>query len=136
MGTLVHVGIRASNLEHTIRFWRDGLGLQVVGQEKDSYDLTDGYHNFRIFQHGGDARPAHVSGMLEYLHLGISVPDLAVAAERLLEMGYDIYSDGLGGKTPADPDNLQEKAFKVADPDGITVDVNEAATTTWPGVAL
>ena len=30
--TLVHIGVRASDLETTIRFWRDGLGLPVVSQ--------------------------------------------------------------------------------------------------------
>jgi catechol 2,3-dioxygenase-like lactoylglutathione lyase family enzyme len=32
MSILVLVGVRASNLEETIRFWRDGLGLAVVAQ--------------------------------------------------------------------------------------------------------
>ncbi len=32
--TLVHVGVRASDLGETLRFWRDGLGLQIV-QETD-----------------------------------------------------------------------------------------------------
>jgi catechol 2,3-dioxygenase-like lactoylglutathione lyase family enzyme len=29
--TLVHVGVRATNLPETLRFWRDALGLRVVG---------------------------------------------------------------------------------------------------------
>ena len=81
--TLVHVGVRASDLEATIRFWRDGLGLPVFSQQGNCYDLSDGFHNFRVFQHNGPARPAHVSGMLDYLHIGIRVPDLEVAARRL-----------------------------------------------------
>ena len=89
--TLVHVGVRASNLEATIRFWRDGLGLPVFSQQENCYDLSDGFHNFRVFQHNGPARPAHVSGMLDYLHIGIRVPDLEVAAQRLLDMGYEIF---------------------------------------------
>lgn len=57
MNMLVHVGVRASNLEKTIRFWRDGLGLAVVAQTEQRFDLSDGYHNFRVFQHQGAARP-------------------------------------------------------------------------------
>ena len=49
MSTLLHVGIRASNLERSIRFWRDGLGLKVAQQRGSRYDLTDGYHNFAVF---------------------------------------------------------------------------------------
>ena len=127
--------MRASDLEATIRFWRDGLGLPVFSQQENCYDLSDGFHNFRVFQHNGPARPAHVSGMLDYLHIGIRVPDLEVAAQRLLDMGYEIFSDGLSGKTPLSPDNLSEGAFKVEDPDGITIDVT-SSDDQWPGAQL
>jgi catechol 2,3-dioxygenase-like lactoylglutathione lyase family enzyme len=133
--TLVHVGVRASDLEKTIRFWRDGLGLPVFSEQENCYDLSDGYHNFRVFQHDGPVRPAHVSGMLDYLHIGVLVPDLEAAAQRLLDMGYEIFSDGLAGKTPLRSDNLSEGAFKVEDPDGITVDVT-SSDDQWPGAQL
>lgn len=135
MSILVHVGVRASNLAETIRFWRDGLGLQVVAQTDNNFDLSDGYHNFRVFQHQGAARPTHVSGMLDYLHIGVVVPDLTVAAQRLRQMGFKIYSDGLDGKEIVDLDNFTEGAFKVEDPDGITVDVT-ASDSQWPGTEL
>ncbi|MBI3734579.1 MAG: VOC family protein [Chloroflexi bacterium] len=133
--TLVHVGVRATDLAKTIRFWRDGLGLSLVNQRENSYDLSDGYHNFRVFQHNGPARPQHVSGMLDYLHIGVRVPNVKEAAERLLGMGYEIFSDGLNGKVPLDVRTLQEGAFKVEDPDGITVDVT-SSDDQWPGVRL
>ena len=44
--TLVHVGVRASDLQATIRFWRDGLGLPVFSQRENCYDLSDGFHNY------------------------------------------------------------------------------------------
>ena len=132
--TLVHVGVRSTDLGKTIRFWRNGLGLPVVSQIGDEcYDLSDGHHNFRVFQHQGPDRPSHVSGMLDYLHIGIRVAHLEETAQRLLDMGYEIYSDGLGGKVPVDVHSLEEGAFKVEDPDGITVDVT-ASDNQWPGV--
>jgi len=39
------------------------------------------------------------------------------------------------GKMPLDPENLEQSAFKVEDPDGITIDVSEV-TTAWPGTTL
>ena len=30
MSVLIHVGVRASDLSKSIRFWRDGLRLQVA----------------------------------------------------------------------------------------------------------
>ena len=91
MSVLIHVGVRASDLSKSIRFWRDGLGLRVVGERGVRYDLSDGYHNFAVFQHQGDDRPEHVSGMLDYLHIGVGVPDVAAAARRLRDMGYTIF---------------------------------------------
>jgi catechol 2,3-dioxygenase-like lactoylglutathione lyase family enzyme len=141
---LVHVGVRASNLKETIRFWRDGLGLQVestIPPDAPSprcYDLTDGYHNFRVFQHEGPERPGHVSGLLDYLHVGVAVDDLAAAARRLTELGFHIYWEGVSGGHAYDasePSKLPSGSFKVEDPDGITVDVT-ASRDQWPGVGL
>lgn len=135
MSVLVHVGVRASNLDDSVRFWRDGLGMKVVKHKGIRYDLSDGYHNFAVFQHTGEPRPDHVGGMLDYLHVGVGVPNVPAAARRLREMGYEIFSDGLNGKRPVDPDNLEDRAFKVEDPDGITVDVSEVDER-WPGITL
>ena len=128
----VHIGVRATDLEKTIRFWRDGLGIPVFSEQENCFDLSDGYHNFRVFQHNGPERPGHISGMLDYLHIGVRVSNLEEAGKRLLDMGYEIFSDGLGGKEPLAPDNLEEGAFKVEDPDGITVDVT-SSDNQWPG---
>lgn len=132
MSTLVHVGVRATNLEETIRFWRDALGLKVFSTMDDCYDLTDGYHNFRVFQHNGPERPPHVGGMLDYLHIGVRVPDLQEAAKRCEANGFTIISDGVGGQT-YDPNSPPDESFKVEDPDGIVVDVT-ADDNQWPGV--
>ena len=132
---LVHIGVRATNLDQTIRFWRDGLGLPCVSTQENCFDLSDGHHNFRVFQHNGPSRPKHVSGMLDYLHIGVQVPDLAATGQRLLDMGYEIFSDGLDGKLPIDVQQIEEGAFKVEDPDGITVDVT-SSDDQWPGAVL
>lgn len=132
---LVHVGVRATHLEKTIRFWRDALGLRVAATVDDCFDLTDGYHNFRVFQHRGAPRPPHVSGLLDYLHVGVHVPDLAAAARRCTELGFQIIWDGVSGGRPYDPNHPPSKSFKVEDPDGIVVDVT-ASDDQWPGVGL
>ncbi len=73
--------------------------------------------------------------MLDYLHIGVQVDDLEGTARRLLDMGYEIFSDGLSGKIPVNPDHISEGAFKVEDPDGITVDVTSSGDQ-WPGAVL
>ncbi len=133
--TLVHVGVRATDLPRTLRFWRDALGLQVVGEAPNSCDLTDGLHNFRVFQHAGPERPPHVSGMLDYLHIGVQVPDLPAAAQRFQDLGFEIIWDGVDGGKPYDPASPPSESFKVEDPDGIVVDVS-ANPEQWPWVTM
>jgi catechol 2,3-dioxygenase-like lactoylglutathione lyase family enzyme len=132
---MVHVGVRASNLERSIGFWRDVLGLRVAAILKSGYDLTDGYHNFRVFQHSGSPRPPHVSGMLDYLHIGVLVDDLDAAVCRCAEAGFAIIWDGVDAGRPYDPSTPPARSFKVEDPDGIVVDVS-ADEGQWPGVGL
>jgi len=132
---LVHVGVRATNLSDTLRFWRDALGLKVVEETDVHCDLTDGSHNFRVFEHAGQARPAHVSGILDYLHIGVMVDDLSETAVRLRDHGFEIIWDGVDGGKPYDPAQPPTESFKVADPDGIVVDVS-ANPLQWPGVRL
>ena len=131
--TLVHVGVRATDLNKTIVFWRDALGLQVAAERDNCCDLTDGYHNFRLFQHLGEDRPPHLGGMLDYLHIGVRVPDLHAAAKRCQELGFEIIWEGLDGRKRYDPSKPPAVAFKVEDPDGIVVDVTERDDQ-WPGV--
>ena len=100
--TLVHVGVRASNLEASLGFWRDALGLEVCATRDGACDLTDGHHNVRVFQHRGPDRPPHVGGLLDYLHIGVRVPDLTAAARRCEALGFRILSDGPAGE-PFDP---------------------------------
>ena len=135
MSTLVHVGVRATNLEKTVQFWRDALGLKVFSQMDGCYDLTDGYHNFRVFQHNGPDRPSHIGGTLDYLHIGVRVPNLREAAQRIDALGFQIIWDGVDGGKPYDPSSPPSKSFKVEDPDGIVVDVT-ASDDQWPGVQL
>ena len=132
---LVNIGVRCTNLEKSLVFWRDALGLEISQQTENCFDLTDGFHNFRVFQHNGPDRPQHVSGMLDYLHIGVCVPNLEEAAERCLEMGFQIFSDGLGGEEVLDPRDIQDTAFKVEDPDGITVDIT-CSDQQWPGINI
>ena len=132
---LAHVGVRASDLDASLAFWRGGLGLRVVAAHPGHSDLTDGIHNFRIFQHGGAERPHHVSGMLDYLHIGVQVDSLAETATRLSDLGFDIIWDGIDGGQPYDPASPPSESFKVEDPDGIVVDVT-ASPDQWPGATM
>jgi catechol 2,3-dioxygenase-like lactoylglutathione lyase family enzyme len=132
---LVHVGLAVSDVEQALRFWRDALGLEVVADMGDYMDLSDGHHNFRIFQHQGRPRPPHVSGLESYLHLGVQVPDLRAAVNRCTALGFPIAWEAVDDPRPISPGELPTRSFKVEDPDGIVVDVT-ASEDQWPGINL
>ena len=53
----IQIDVRATDIVKTLCLGKDGLGLNLVDNQGPSYDLTDGYHNFRVFQHNGPCRP-------------------------------------------------------------------------------
>ena len=59
------------------------------------------------------------------VHVGVRVTDI----DKTM-----LFSDGLRGKIP-EGGRIEEGAFKVEDPDGISVDVT-ASDDQWPGTAL
>jgi len=132
---LVHVGIRATDLERSVGFWRDVLGLRVASTMEGCYDLTDGQHNFRLFTNSGAPRPPAVGGLMAYLHVGIMVDDLQAAIARCLAADVPIVWDGVDQGHAYDPASPPSRSFKVEDPDGIIVDVS-ADPEQWPGVVV
>jgi catechol 2,3-dioxygenase-like lactoylglutathione lyase family enzyme len=132
--TFVHIGVAASDLDRSLRFWRDALGLAVLDRRDGLVVLSDGLHNVTVFQYGG-ARPSHPAGHQSSLHVGVKVPDLAAALDRLTEGGFAIICDDIDDCRPYDPANPPRQSFKVEDPDGIVVDVT-ASDDQWLGVRL
>ena len=130
--TLVHVGVAATDLDRSLRFWRDVLGLRVLTERPGTAVLTDGRHNFTVFQYNA-ARAPHPAGHQSYLHLGVQVPDLAATLRRCTDLGLAIICDDVDDCRPYDPASPPVKSFKVEDPDGIVVDIT-ATPTQWLGV--
>jgi catechol 2,3-dioxygenase-like lactoylglutathione lyase family enzyme len=129
---LVHVGIAATDLDRSLRFWRDVLGLRVVEDRGDLVVLTDGAHNFTVFRYNG-VRPAHVAGHPSYLHIGVKVADLADTLRQCTDLGVKVICDDVDECRPYDPADPPTRSFKVEDPDGIVVDVT-ASDDQWLGV--
>jgi catechol 2,3-dioxygenase-like lactoylglutathione lyase family enzyme len=132
--TLVHIGVAVSDLDCSLRFWRDALGLQVLEQRNGLVVLSDGLHNVTVFQYHGD-RPPHPAGHQSYLHVGVKVANLTAALARCTELGFAIICDDIDNCRPYDPANPPTQSFKVEDPDGIVVDVT-ASDDQWLGVGL
>jgi catechol 2,3-dioxygenase-like lactoylglutathione lyase family enzyme len=132
--TFVHIGVAASDLERSLRFWRDALGLHVLAERDGIAVLSDGAHNVTVFQYGG-TRPAHPAGHQSYLHVGVKVANLAEALDRCTALGCSVICDDIDDCRPYDPANPPRHSFKVEDPDGIVVDVT-ASDDQWLGVKV
>ena len=137
--TLVHIGVRTMNLEKKYPFSGAMRSVLSVSSTKKRMLRPNGRLSqfSAVFQHNGPERPEHVGGMLDYLHIGVRVPDLREAAKRCEDLGFEITWEGLDGTKPYDPNSneLPSESFKVEDPDGIVVDITER-NDQWPGVDI
>jgi catechol 2,3-dioxygenase-like lactoylglutathione lyase family enzyme len=54
---MLHTGLTVSDLERSLRFWRDGLGMEVVMRQ----DKRGGYLEAIVGEAGADVRMAHLA---------------------------------------------------------------------------
>jgi catechol 2,3-dioxygenase-like lactoylglutathione lyase family enzyme len=139
--SLLHTGITVGDLERSLRFYRDLLGMEIVfQQEKQGGYLAAivGYenaharmahlafpgdsHRIELFQY---LEPTPVGTPAEPRHLGIThvclrVPDIHALYARLLDEGIDFYSEPVPIDTGA---NAGGFGLYLRDPDGITLEL-------------
>jgi methylmalonyl-CoA/ethylmalonyl-CoA epimerase len=115
-----HIAIMVENLDRSVAFYRDVLGLSYVRAVEvrgtRAVDLTDGETNLRLLptQNAGATKQANYSSV-GFNHIGFIVDDLDATYHRLKESKVRFLS-----KAPAD-------LFKIADPDGLVIDITSAA---------
>jgi catechol 2,3-dioxygenase-like lactoylglutathione lyase family enzyme len=113
---LRHIAILVSNLEKSVAFYRDVLGLAYVREVEvrgtKAVDLTDGETNLRLLpaQNAGATKQADYSSV-GFNHIGFIVDDLDETYRKLKESKVRFLS-----QAPAD-------FFKIADPDGLVIDI-------------
>jgi catechol 2,3-dioxygenase-like lactoylglutathione lyase family enzyme len=141
MTTLLHTGITVRDLDRSLRFYRDLLGMETVfEQEKQGgyLEAIVGYpnaharmahlafpgdsHRIELFEYleptpiGDAAEPRHVG----ITHVCLVVPDLPATYARLREAGVDFYSEPVPIDTGA---NAGGFGLYLRDPDGITLEL-------------
>jgi lactoylglutathione lyase len=138
-----HVGMCVSNLERSLRFWRDGLGFEVLRTrqfrgsswrrivELDSLDLHTLImrRDHMTLELMCFDEPGHVGtserrpmNQLGFTHLAVWVADLDSVAKRVVEFGGRIVESTL---TVFDQPKFQAKWLICTDPDGIRVELVE-----------
>lgn len=127
-----HVHLKVSDLDRSIAFYRDVLGLelqQMYGQDA-AFLSWGGYHHhigLNVWQSKDGSRPP--AGSTGLYHLAILYPtrrDLAIALRRVVEAGVRID----GGS-----DHGVSEAIYLRDPDGNGIEIyRDRAPEEWPRV--
>lgn len=136
-----HIGICVSDMERSIRFWRDGLGFEVLREmtfygsawkrilELDDLDLQTKIirRDHVTLELLAFAKPGHVGtderrpmNQLGFTHLAIWVDDIDSAAKRVVDHGGRLIETT---RTAFDHPKIQGRWLMATDPDGIRLEL-------------
>jgi catechol 2,3-dioxygenase len=127
-----HVHLRVSDLERSVRFYRDLMGFELVARLGDeaAFLSAGGYHHhigLNAWQSAGGSPPPR--GTTGLYHFAVNYPerrDLAAALKRLLEAGWSI--DGAS-------DHGTHEAIYLHDPDHNGIELAwDRDLSEWPRV--
>ena len=150
MNSILHTGLTVSDLDRSLAFWRDALGMQVVmSQEKQG-----GYLEAIVREHGAHVRMAHLAfepggpciELFQYLapaggraalrpadvgfsHVCILCDDVEALLERLVATGGEPFTGVVEVDTGA---NAGGRCVYLRDPDGHVVELFSRAPTGGP----
>ena len=138
-----HVGICVCDMERSVRFWRDGLGFEVLREsdfrgsawrrvlELDDLDLHTKIirRDHMTLELLAFAKPGHVGtperrpmNQLGFTHLAIWVSDLDAAATRVTDYGGRLIE---ATRTVFDHPKLKGRWLMCMDPDGVRLELLE-----------
>ena len=125
-----HVHLKVSDLERSITFYRDVIGLEVMQRygPQAAFLSAGGYHHHLGLNTweslGGPRPPRHAVGLYHTAFLYPDRPALARALKRVLEAGVDL--DGAA-------DHGVSEAVYLSDPDGNGIELYvDRPETEWP----
>jgi catechol 2,3-dioxygenase len=123
-----HVNLRVTDLERSLAFYRDVLGLHVTQRDAESVFLAAGeYHHHLALNVWGTAAKAAPPGAAGLHHFALRLPDEAALAEvvvRILQTGHRLL-----GAT----DHGVNIAVYLRDPDGNGVELMvDRPDAEWP----
>ena len=136
-----HIGICVTDMERSLRFWRDGFGFEILREfdfrgsswrrilELDELELSSKIirRDHMTLELLHFIKPGHVGSrdrrainQLGFTHIAVWVSDLERAAERVFEYGGTIVEST---RTTFDHPKLQGKWVMATDPDGVRVEL-------------
>ena len=123
----LHTMVRVTDLDASLRFYRDALGLEVIS----SKEVPQGRYTLVFLAAPGDHAaqveltynwdPEQYTGGRSFGHLAYAVPDIHAACQRLSDHGVTILRPPRDGRM----------AF-VRSPDGISIELLQAGAALVP----
>jgi catechol 2,3-dioxygenase-like lactoylglutathione lyase family enzyme len=140
---LDHVSVTCADLERSIAFYRDGLGLPFLGRgESGEPELStvSGFPGTEIRWAELDLGGGQLLELLEYVqprgeplaqrtcdpgsgHIGLGVEDVGAMHARLVTLGADVRSEPVELTEEGDWNGV--RTLYLADPDGVTIELVE-----------
>jgi catechol 2,3-dioxygenase-like lactoylglutathione lyase family enzyme len=128
---LAHACFTVSDLERSIRFYRDGLGLTQAfdftdpnGRRTGLYLHVGGRSFIELFE-GQVAAPADRQS---YRHICLEVDDIEATARALRGRGIEVSESKLGGD--------QSYQAWITDPDGNRIELHQYTPKSWQAPSL
>jgi len=90
MVTLRYSMLFVSDLERSIRFYRDGLGLPLTSESREQADFDGGGVTITLHQAHSAASHHHAPTQTGSVRLGFQVDDLDAAHKRLVAEGVRV----------------------------------------------
>ncbi|GAB1234857.1 VOC family protein [Ferrigenium sp. UT5] len=134
---LGHIVLKVGNLERSIAFYRDTLGMKEVARYRDAmafFTLGDNHHDLGLMQLGANPPPAD-PGAVGLYHVAFKVGD-SLDELRACKAHLEAHGVGIFGMS----DHGVSQSLYIQDPDGIEielyVDANPAIWRDDPGAVL
>jgi catechol 2,3-dioxygenase-like lactoylglutathione lyase family enzyme len=145
---VTHVGVCVRDMEQSLKFYRDALGMKVIGEKitditeggtatarLDNYALERNTRHWVSLSYSDEATPtltltSHPGEVADgqpilldqvgISHISFGVADVASLADELVTKGYEL----AGSRESFTDSNGQIRSIYVRDPDGILVQFN------------
>lgn len=134
-GRMLYTMIRVTDLDRSVAFYRDLLGMREMRRETFSegrftlvfmgYGKVPDEMLIELTYNWGDNSYTHGTG---YGHLALEVDDVFAACERLGSKGVKILREPGPMNWPVDETGHREKIAFIEDPDGYQIELVEAMT--------